>query len=146
MQKTIERADVLLSLCLNHLEVLKKRERVYDNMEEKFKVGSDSLIERLRGWLRGEPDLEKPNYNIGTVRVLDYLWLNDGRGGLTGLVLGDNGFEVNFYIGTATGTNERFDVQWVVEWGTKIPLGVLQVLIDVGKEVVPYATTAEKPS
>ncbi len=57
--------------------------------------------------------------------TLDYKWINT-RGGCIGVVLAETDYGQQAYMCVVPGNDEKSDIEYVKDWGVKLPLEVAQ--------------------
>lgn len=69
------------------------------------------------------------------MKVLADYWFNDMRGGIVGIVVGEDEVtkERKAYIGTAEGHNQKVDMQSILDTGQKLSLPFLEGLVGLLK-------------
>ena len=61
------------------------------------------------------------------MKILDVRWFND-----IGIVRVDTALDgIMYFIGYAKGADERSDMQWIADWGSRFPIDAGDVLFGV---------------
>ena len=54
-------------------------------------------------------------------KILDSIWFTSlGDSSIIGIVKIDTGYGTKWYIGSAEGTDQKYDEQYIAQWGTPI--------------------------
>ena len=60
---------------------------------------------------------------MNNIKIVNVIWFNQmGSPDIIGIVKVDNGFDIKFYIGTASGHDLIGDEEHIAETGAKFPL------------------------
>lgn len=65
--------------------------------------------------------------------ILKTYWFTSNTEDVIGIVIIDNGFEKKAYIKNVPGISEKEDIQTIIDYGTKLPIQMLEDMINILK-------------